>query len=261
MTAHPLGHVLSLPAEIAARFERALRPEAKSLALVDETVTLRRCALYRNVFRGSAVSYPAALLEFDAVAKWLRRQGVTVDVTTVGGLDRAVSAGMHPSRIVMHRGDGAAAPIRRAVRAGVGTFVVNSSLQVAILADGAERIQRVIVEGAPGTASAVASQVLVHNQLDLIGLHCRLDDPDDPIGASRLRGLVAEMSAIRREHGVLLTRVSIADLDVGDWCHDPGVLRRVAEAVDEVIGDACARFRFPRPALTLSPKRAALLPA
>ena len=39
------------------------------------------------------------------------------------------------------------------------------------------------------------------------------------------------------------------------------ILRRVAEAIGEVVGEACAHHRYPRPALTLSPSRAALLPA
>jgi hypothetical protein len=69
------------------------------------------------------------------------------------------------------------------------------------------------------------------------------------------------MSRIRREHNVLLTRVSLAGLDVGEHWLEPRILRRVAGAMGEVIGDACARHRYPRPALTLSPSPAALLPA
>jgi diaminopimelate decarboxylase len=50
-------------------------------------------------------------------------------------------------------------------------------------------------------------------------------------------------------------------LEVGERCLQPRILRCVAEAIGEVIGDACARHRYPRPALTVSPGRAALLPA
>lgn len=64
----------------------------KSIALVDETLALRRCALYRNAFRGTAISHPAALLGFNAVANWIRRHRVAVDVTTAGELEGAVSA-------------------------------------------------------------------------------------------------------------------------------------------------------------------------
>ncbi len=108
--------------------------------------------------------------------------------------------------------------------------------------------------------NTLASEVLAHNRLDLIGLHCILDDPDDPIGAVKLRGVIADMSRIRRERGVVLSRVSLTDLDLGAFSQQPRVLRRVAEAVGEVIEDACAQYRHPRPALALSPRPAMLLP-
>jgi diaminopimelate decarboxylase len=50
-------------------------------------------------------------------------------------------------------------------------------------------------------------------------------------------------------------------MDVGEHGLELGILRRVAEAVGEVVGEACARYRYPRPALTVSPSRVALLPA
>ena len=74
MTAHSLDNLWSLPEEILARFELGARLDAKPLALIDEAVALRRCALYRKAFKGIAISYPATLLEFDALAAWIRRE-------------------------------------------------------------------------------------------------------------------------------------------------------------------------------------------
>jgi hypothetical protein len=106
MTAHSLDNLWSLPAGILTRFEHGTRFDAKRLALVDETVALRRCALYRDGFKDAAVSYPGAFLGFDALAAWIRRDRVTVDVSTAGRLDRAVAAGSDPKRIVIHLGNG-----------------------------------------------------------------------------------------------------------------------------------------------------------
>ena len=259
MTARSLDRMWSLPGDILARFEHGLRIDAKPLALVDETVALRRCALYRDGFKGTAVGYPARLLGFGALVEWIRRHGVTVDVTSADDLDRAMAAGIDPMHMVMHSGD--AASIRSGVNAGAARFVVGSSMQIANVAASAERAQRVVVDATDHAGGALASDVLTHPELELIGLHCNLDDPDDAIGAIKLREMVAEMSRIRREHNVLLARVSLAGLDVGDRWLEPRILRRVAEAIGEVIGDACARHRYPRPALTVSPSRAALLPA
>jgi Pyridoxal-dependent decarboxylase, pyridoxal binding domain len=261
VSAHSLENLWSLPEDILAWFDRGATVDAKPRALVDETVALRRCALYRKAFKGSAVSYPAALLEFDALAAWIRRERVTVDVTSAGALDRALAAGIDPTHIVMHPQGAAAAPIRAAAIAGAARFVVGSSQQVAILAEATEQNQRVVIDAADGSACALATEVLLHPGLDLVGLHCTLDDSDDVVGGVKLSAVIAEMSWIRRQHSVLLTRISVEGLHIAEPCLAPRILRGVAEAIGEVIDDACARHRYPRPALTLSPSRAALLPA
>ena len=232
---------------------------ARPLALVDETVALRRCALYRNAFKGTAVSYPAALLRFNALAAWMLAHRVTVDVATAGDLDRTLAAGIDPRRIVVRPRDGGGEPIHRAVKAGAARFIVSSSRQIAILAEEADRIQPIVID--VSSADTLVPEVLARHGLDLVGLHIRLDDPDDGIGAVKLRQTIADMWRIRREHGVLLTRISLAGLDIGEWSLVPRILRRVAEATDEVIGETCAQRRYPRPALTVAPRHSALLPS
>ena len=64
-----------------------VRPVAADTRL-DEALVLRRCAMYRKAFRGTAISYPADALRFEAVAVWTREHGVTVDVTSTDDLDR-----------------------------------------------------------------------------------------------------------------------------------------------------------------------------
>lgn len=260
MTAHSLHQMASLPRDAIVRIEHSVRPDAKSSALIDETAVLRRSAMYRKAFKGAAVAYPAAFLGFDAFTAWIRRHEVTVDVTTFGELHQAMAAGIDPRRIVMHPGNGAEMSIHRAVNAGVARFVVSSSQQIAILAGSAKRIQRVVINPMDGATDSLVSQVLAHRGLDLIGLHFCLDDSDDAIGANKLRQLIAEMAWIRREHAILLSRISLGGLDFGDYCFERGILRRAAEAIDEVVGESCARHRYPRPALTLAPRCSALLP-
>jgi hypothetical protein len=55
--------------------------------------------------------------------------------------------------------------------------------------------------------------------------------------------------------------LSVGDVDLTDSEVDPRKLRRVAQTINEVIEDACIRFRYPRPALTVSPSPITLLPA
>ncbi len=171
------------------------------------------------------------------------------------GLDIALSAGVDPVRIVMHRSDWTAGPVRRAVNAGVGRFVVSSSKQIALLDHCGQRPQRVLIDVSAGPADAAAADIAARERLNLIGLHCRLDDRD--AGTDVVRAMIAQMSWVVRRHGVILARVSLADFETADWGCESGDLRGIAEAINDAVEDGCARHRFPRPALALSPSAAA----
>ncbi len=69
MTVHSLDHIWSLPGNILARFEHRARSDAEASALVEETVALRRCALYRNAFRGHR------RCQLPGRVAWIRRGG------------------------------------------------------------------------------------------------------------------------------------------------------------------------------------------
>jgi diaminopimelate decarboxylase len=248
---------MKLSIDHLTRPAHAAGPKAKPSSLVDETAVLHRCAQYRDGFKGTAVRVPAVLLRFTAVREWIQRQRLAVDVTTAGELAQAVVAGTEPERIVVHPRDGAGLPTPRAVTADVGRFVVSSSRHVGRLAAHTREHRQVLVDAAADGVGALASEVLAHSELDLVGLHCRLND-GDVVGALMLSRAIGEMSWIRRRYGVLLTQISLANLDVGERC-ERWLLRRVSDAISEVIDEACARHRFPRPALTLAPSRGALL--
>jgi diaminopimelate decarboxylase len=240
--------------DLVTRADHAPGPQAKLPAPVDETAVLDRCAQYRDGLKGAAVSFPAALLRFATVREWMRRHRVALHVTTDGELALAVVAGTEPGRIVIHPHEGLGQPTHRTVGARV---VVSSSRQVARLAAHAQQRRQVLVDATADDVSALASEVLAHGRFDLVGLHCRLP-PGDVVGALTLSRAIGEMSWIRRRHDVLVAQISVANLDVGQRC-ERWILRRVAGAISEVIDDACARHRFPRPALTLAPSRGALL--
>jgi len=248
-------------ADTAPQLDRGLgrRHERWPDVRVDETVTLRRCAMYRKAFRRTAISYPAAVLRMDAVATWVRRHGVGIDVATAEDLDHTLAAGIAPLRIVMHCRDGDAGPTRLAVNAGIGRFVVNSSQQLASLASGDPRPQRVLIDVTSESAETFLAPVSSCGRLDLIGLHCQLGDAGDDPARRSVFDMVAQMSWIHRKYGVILTRVSIAEGEASDWRCQPSDLSRVAEVLNDAVEDACARYRYPQPALVLSPRRSALL--
>ncbi|OKH80089.1 hypothetical protein [Mycolicibacterium sp.] len=244
MTVYPLERVRS--------FRWDVQPTAGTI--VDDTVVPRRCAVWRKAFKGSAVSYGAALLGHAPAVSWMRRHRVTVDIGTAGEFSRAVAAGIAPAQLVMHADTDAA--VRCAVSGGAGRVIVGTAEQLTELGH-SDRVHRVLVDARQ--VRRLAAQALVCRQVELIGLHCTLDDPDDPIGVHALRAAIADMAWIRREHSVVLNRISLSGLDAGALSAEPRVLRQIADAVGEVVGDNCARFRFPRPALTVAPRTIRLI--
>lgn len=246
---------------VAARFHVLPRSGVQPLdPRLDVSVALRRCATYRKALRAGSISYPAGILWMAPVSDWVKRHGVSVDVTSADELEVAVAKGISPPRLVMHCADGTARPVRLAVNGGVGRFVVRSAQQVALLASCAQRPQRLLIDVTAQSADALAGQIMARQRLDLIGLHCRLGDAGREAAGDRVREMIAQMSWIRGKYDVILTRVSIAEFHAVEVGCDRSYLRVVSEDLDEAIDDACARYRYPRPALVVAMRRSALSP-
>ena len=242
MIVHPPGGTTVLPARVSARPTPDLR--------LDEAIALRRCALYRRAFHGSAVGCPAALLRFDAVANWCRSEGVTVDVASGDEFDRATAAGIPAAQTVVHCRDHRV--MRAAARTGAGRYLVDDTGQIAFLGAGlAAGPMRFVVDTTEQCPDVLAAEVAGHGRLELIGLHYRVGHTDLAALAATVDELFGQMVRISREHAVMLTRLSLGDVELADFA-DPPALRRAAELIDGVVEDGCARFRYPRPALTLS---------
>ena len=247
MILHPLDAVAHRRVDIGSRLATDVR--------LDEAIALRRCAMYRKVFRGTAIGYPARAMQLDAMAGWMRREGVTVDVASVDELDWAVVAGIHPSHIVMHGLDGVVG--LTALDVGVGRVIVDSAEQMAMLRACAAGPQAVLVDV---TDACLDRPLLVDRRVQFHGLHYRADGADLTGVAEIIVAMIAEMSGISRKFGGVLSRLSVGDVDLADGEVDPRRLRRVAQTINEVVEEACIRFRYPRPALTVSPNPITLLP-
>jgi diaminopimelate decarboxylase len=224
---------------------------------MDRQDALARLHTYRKVFRGAAISCPAQMLAQPDAAMAVRKQGHAVDVRSYDELTLALSVDIPASRIVMHDDGITAAPIRCAVNAGVGRLVVACCHQVTVLASCAQRPQRVLVDVTTdcATATATAAAVCARRRLNLIGLHAGLTPTAHPTDyADVVEQMIGQMADIRREHDVILTRVSLAGgAALSSTPAGVGELRALAAALDDAVDEACARFRFPRPALVLAP--------
>ena len=241
-------------------FTSALRLHAVAERLdvgVDGAVAVRRCAQYRKAFRWAAVSYPVDVLSLDAPSAWIRRHGVSVDVGDGDELEKALSAGIDPLRVIMHQSGPQVAPVRAVVDAGLGRFVVNSSTNVAVLAATASRRQRVLVQVmADRPVEGLAQDVIASDRLNLIGLH-RCLTPGEP-GAAAVVATIGAMQRIAKQHGVIPARLSLADVDVADWGRNAVDLAEISDAIGDAIETGCIAARCGRPAVNVAPSAAAL---
>jgi diaminopimelate decarboxylase len=181
----------------------------------------------------------------------------SVDVTSAEELEQARITGIKASRVILHCHGKVPVPL---CRADLARVVVNSGEQVSCLADNPiARTQHVVVDAI--SPSALAADVLSHKQLNLAGLHYRLDHSDAAELPAIIVDLIARMACISRKHAVALSCLSLGDVGVQGCDGDLHSVRRIAKSIDQAVEDGCIRFRFPRPALTVSLRRSVLLAA
>lgn len=242
-------HTLVSPGMSSAhRFARRLL-HVQAVDVLDETVLLRRCGMYRKAFPMATLNFPAAVLRSAVVADWTRRHGVGVEACSVDEVDRAMARGVSPKQIVLHCGSGVdAASIRGAVDIGVTRLRISSVEQLDAVGAGAARV---VVDCAASSWVDVAAAVIARPGAELIGLHRHIARPDGVDGADAVIEMVAGLARLSRRHGVILGQLSLSG--VGFPADDVEALRVAAEEVYEIVGDGCALCRYPRPVLALSP--------
>lgn len=211
---------------------------------------VRDCAINRPCLGLVELVLPATALQDDVVARWVRDYGVAVEVRSGPDLAAAIAAGIDPIRVTAHAGGLTADElVLYATDLGVGRFVVGTAEHVAVLGAVGRPGQRVML-GCGSAASALHCP-----QLDLVGLYADVG----PDGHSAVIGdLMAEMSRIRREYGVVLTRIALGGCGL-TFGAGPGELSDVVTTIDETLDDACATLRFPRPVVALTAEPAGVV--
>jgi diaminopimelate decarboxylase len=252
--------------------------------VIDESDFRHRARSYRKALRDVEVVYAGKSLLTTAVARWVREEGLGIDVCSPGELAVALAGGISPARIIMHGNAKSPDELREAVGVGVGRIVVDSDIEIAYLAGLARRRQRVLIRVSPdvdvhghravttgisdqkfgftldgGHADAAVQRVLAHPILDLIGLHCHIGsqvtDPA-PYGEA-IHRTIAAMADIRAHHGIILTELNIGGGHGVPYTRDDKELdlNVLAAVIEDALDEACAAERFPRPAVVVEPGR------
>ncbi|MFJ9041958.1 diaminopimelate decarboxylase [Streptomyces sp. NPDC102406] len=260
--------------------------------VLDEGEVRERCRTYRAAFPDAHVLYAAKAFLSRAMVRWVREEGLGLDVCSAGELELAVGAGFPAKKIVLHGNAKSPHDIGAALRLGVGRIVIDSPAEIArlaaavgtggrqdvmvrivpgITAGGHEKIrtgtedQKFGLSLSDGYAHHAIARVLDQPQLRLVGLHCHLGSQITAVKpyVTAVRRMVGLMARIRDGHGVVLP-----ELDLGGGhgiAYRPGEesldITALARRVRAELTESCAGAGLPVPRLLIEPGRAVAGPA
>jgi diaminopimelate decarboxylase len=215
--------------------------------------------------------------------------GLAVDVCTGGELAVALAAGAEPHLIGFHGNNKSVAEIERAVAAGVGTFIIDSEMEIERVADAAARagrVQRVRLRVNSGVhastheflatahedqkfgvslerAVELGTRIRAHDSLEFLGLHCHIgsqifDSAGFAESAERLLAAHAELARI----------APVPELNLGGGfgiaytsADEPTSMEEIALGIVTAVADGCRVHDVPVPKLAFEPGRSVIGPA
>lgn len=263
------------------------------LFVIDEDDFRSRCRdMVRAFGEGARVHYASKAFLCGEVARWVRDEGLSLDVCSGGELAVALHAGFPAQRIALHGNNKSVPELEAAVRAGVGHVVVDSLIEIDRLEAVAGRagvVQDVLVRVtvgveahtheyistahedqkfgfsiAGGDAMEALARVFEADNLRLVGLHSHIgsqifDIDGFEISARRMLRLLRD--AIDK-FGVERT-AQIHTLDLGGGLgisylpsDDPPPLTEFAAKVRDLVAAEAAQIGLPTPTLAVEPGRA-----
>ncbi|CAM5738451.1 Diaminopimelate decarboxylase [Streptomyces badius] len=253
---------------------------------LDESDFRARCRAWADAFGPDAdVFYAGKAFLSRAVVRWLKEEGLNLDVCSGGELTTALDAGMPAERIAFHGNNKTVAEIERAVEAGVGRIVLDSFQEIVRVAHIAQRhgvrqrVQIRVTVGveahthefiatahedqkfgialADGQAAEAVRRALSLDGLELIGVHSHIgsqifDMAGFEVSARRVVQLLAE---IRDEHGVELPEIDLGGgLGIAYTSDDdPREPHEIAKALSDIVTRECEAAKLRTPRISVEP--------
>ncbi|MGF2948381.1 diaminopimelate decarboxylase [Microbacterium alcoholitolerans] len=262
------------------------------LQVLDEAEVRRRAAGLRGAFDAAAAAhgttariyYAGKALLNTSIVRWVREEGLNVDVCTGGELEVALAAGADAANLGFHGNNKSAAELERAVEVGVGTIIIDSTIEIQRLAEIVVRTgaqQRVMLRvnsgvhaethdflatahedqkfGFPLTeAPAAVARIRETPGLVFTGLHCHIGS--QIFGVAGFRESAARVLDL---HQQLLAGGDIPQLNLGGGfgiaytrVDDPVPITELADGIVAAVAEECARRGISVPALAFEPGRA-----
>ncbi|MER6393541.1 diaminopimelate decarboxylase [Streptomyces sp. NPDC001523] len=260
---------------------------------LDESDFRERCRAWAHAFGPDAdVFYAGKAFLSKAVVKWLKEEGLNLDVCSGGELATALAAEMPAGRIAFHGNNKSVAEITRAIEAGVGRIVLDSYQEIARVAHIARELgvrqpvqirvtvgveahthefiatahedQKFGIAVADGSAAEAVRRALGHDSLELLGVHSHIgsqifDMAGFEVSAKRVVRLLAD---VRDEHGVELPEIDLGGgLGIAyTSADDPREPHEIAKALHEIVARECESAGLRAPRISVEPGRAIVGP-
>src|SRR3954447_17616323 len=260
--------------------------------VLDEADFRSRARAFRDAFAAYDVFYAGKAFLCTAVASWVQKEGLNLDVCSEGELTVALRAGFDPSRIGYHGNNKSLIELRRAVDVGVGRIVVDSFDEI-------ERLESIATAGltarvmirvtagveahtheyiatahedqkfgfsiTSGDALQAVRRVLATPGLALLGLHSHIgsqifDTSGFEVAARRVLAVHAHVG---RELGVTMPELCLGGgFGIAYTTQDdPSDPAQLAMEMTRIVERECRALGIGQPRLSIEPGRAVVGPA
>jgi diaminopimelate decarboxylase len=287
------GGVLSIAGCSA---EKLVAEYGSPLFVIDQADFYLRTNAWRSAissaFENSQLYYAAKSFISVEVAKWLKELKVGLDVCSGGELAVAIAADFPPSDIEFHGNNKSEVEITAAIKAGVGTIVIDSFdeiSRVSKIAKELNKVQKIYLRLTPGVdahthefistahedvkfgfsiASGAAldaiEKCMAHDSLNLAGIHCHIGSQIfevDGFKAAAQR-LITVLATFRDKYAKELPELNIGGGYGIAYTKDESAIAPefVIPEIAAVIKEECAKAKLAIPKISIEPGRAIVGP-
>ena len=276
--------------------EKLVKEFGSPLFVIDQADFFLRAKSWRQVldtsFGGGQLYYAAKSFICIEIAKWLKELKLGLDVCSAGELAVALAADFPASDIEFHGNNKSEGEITTAIKAGVGTIVIDSFdelTRVAEIAKSLKKTQKVYLRLTPGVdahthefistahedvkfgfsiASGAANEAIEkcmeQSSLNLAGIHCHIGSQIFEVEGFKIAAqrLVAVLAAFRDKYSKELAELNIGGgYGIAYTKDESGISPDVViPAIASVIKDECAKAKLALPRISIEPGRAIVGP-
>jgi diaminopimelate decarboxylase len=249
-------------------------------------------AALNESFGSGKIYYAAKSFICVEVAKWLKELKVGLDVCTGGELAVALAADFPAGNIEFHGNNKSEAEITTAIKAGVGTIVIDSYdelSRVAKIATELKKIQKVYLRLTPGIdahthefistahedvkfgfsiasgdAQIAIDKCMAESSLNLAGIHCHIGSQIFEVSGFELaaKRLVAVLVAFRDKYSKELAELNLGGgYGIAYTKNETAISpAQVIPAIAKVIKSECEKAKLIVPKISIEPGRAIVGP-